>query len=136
MPPPEYFADSWYFIAVANRFDAHHAAARRLEAAVDRSRIVTHDGVLSEVLTYFSGAGAFSRQQAAAMARDALRNFRVLPAGRQLFLAALSRYAERVDKEYSLVDCMSMIVMEERGIRHVLTNDHHFTQAGFIIVNQ
>lgn len=131
----EYFADAWYFIALADRFDAHHAAARRIETRVGRSRIITHDGVLSEVLTYFSGAGMSSRQRAAALARDALRILDVLPAGRELFLAALARYAERVDKEYSLVDCMSMVVMEARGIRHVLTNDHHFTQAGFIVVN-
>lgn len=39
-------------------------------------------------------------------------------------------------RTYSLVDCISMVVMEERGIQHVLTNDHHFTQAGFTVVNQ
>ena len=131
----EYFADSWYFIALADRFDAHHNAARRLASLVGRGQPVTHDGVLSEVLAYFSGGGMSSRQRAATVARDALRAFRVLPAGRELFLAALDRYAARLDKEYSLVDCMSMIVMERRGIRHVLTNDHHFTQAGFLTVN-
>jgi predicted nucleic acid-binding protein len=133
---PEYFADSWYFIAVADRSDSHHAAARRLQALVGRHVLVTHDAVLSEVLTYFSGAGSSMRERAAAVARDALRQFRVVPANRELFLLALDRYADRGDKEYSLVDCMSMIVMEQRGIRHVLTNDHHFTQAGFVVVNQ
>jgi len=132
----QYFADTWYFIALANRFDAHHAAAKRLEALVAHQMLVTHDGVLSEMLTYFSGAGAFTRQRAAAVARDALRDFEVLPADRRLFVAALDRYAARPDKEYSLVDCMSMVVMEQRGIRHVLTNDHHFSQAGFLVVNE
>jgi predicted nucleic acid-binding protein len=132
----KYFADTWYFIALANRFDAHHAAAKRLEALVSQHTLVTHDGVLSEVLTYFAGAGAFSRQRAAAVVREVLRDFHVLPADRLLFIAALDRYAARPDKEYSLVDCMSMVVMEQRGIRHVLTNDHHFSQAGFIVVNQ
>jgi uncharacterized protein len=132
----EYFADTWYFIALADRFDGHHAVAKRLEALVAHHTLVTHDGVLSEMLTYFSGAGAFSRQRAAAVARDALRDFRVVPAERSLFLAAVDRYAARPDKEYSLVDCMSMVIMEQRGIRHVLTNDHHFSQAGFLVVNQ
>ena len=133
---PEYFADSWYFIALANRFDAHHAAARRLESTVSRSRVVTHDAVLSEVLTYFAGAGAFSRQRAVTVARNALRHFDVLPADRGLFTSALDRYAARVDKEYSLVDCMSMTLMRERGITHVLTNDHHFRQEGFTVVSE
>ncbi len=132
---PEYLADTWYFVALANRFDAQHAAALRLEPLVARNRVVTHDGVLSEVLSFFSGSGAFGRQRATGVVRDALRTLRVLPADRRLFLAALDRYAARLDKEYSLVDCMSMVLMERRGTTHVLTNDHHFSQAGFIVVN-
>jgi predicted nucleic acid-binding protein len=53
-----------------------------------------------------------------------------------LFSAALSLYEQRPDKEYSLVDCMSMTLMRERGITHVLTNDHHFRQEGFTVVNE
>ncbi|HEY0159385.1 MAG TPA: nucleic acid-binding protein [Thermoanaerobaculia bacterium] len=97
---------------------------------------MTHDAVLTEVLTYFSGAGAHARTLAATMVRDALHDMLVVTVDRPLFLAGLERYEQRPDKEYSLVDCMSMIVMEQRGIRHVLTNDHHFSQAGFVVVNQ
>jgi uncharacterized protein len=38
----------------------------------------------------------------------------------------------RQDKEWSLVDCTSFIVMQKRGITDALTTDHHFEQAGFI----
>jgi uncharacterized protein len=41
-----------------------------------------------------------------------------------------------LDKAYSLVDCMSMSLMRERGITHILTNDHHFRQEGFTLVNE
>jgi predicted nucleic acid-binding protein len=60
----------------------------------------------------------------------------VLELDRPLFIAALDLYEQRRDKEYSLVDCASMVIMRQRGITHVLTNDHHFTQAGFTILNQ
>ena len=56
--------------------------------------------------------------------------------GSDLFAAALALYSQRLDKEYSLVDCMSMTLMRERGITHVLTNDHHFRQEGFTVVNE
>jgi predicted nucleic acid-binding protein len=36
-----------------------------------------------------------------------------------------------MDKEYSLTDCLSMRIMEQRGIEEVLTADQHFAQAGF-----
>jgi predicted nucleic acid-binding protein len=132
----QYFADAWYFIALVNRFDAHHGAATRLERGL-RVPLLTHDAVLTEVLNFYCEDGAVMRARTTSVVRAALRNSRmeVLAGDRPLFLAALDRYAARPDKGYSLVDCMSMAVMEQRGITHVLTNDHHFRQEGFVVVS-
>jgi predicted nucleic acid-binding protein len=46
----------------------------------------------------------------------------------------LDFYASGTDKSYSLVDCISMHTMRQIGLTEVLTNDHHFTQEGFIIL--
>jgi len=35
-------------------------------------------------------------------------------------------YEKRHDKAWSLTDCISIVVMEEHGLREVLTNDKHF----------
>lgn len=40
--------------------------------------------------------------------------------------------AERPDKEWSLVDCASFVLMREAGLVESLTTDHHFEQAGFV----
>ncbi|HVE73257.1 MAG TPA: PIN domain-containing protein [Thermoanaerobaculia bacterium] len=130
----EYLADTWFFIALTNRFDGHHAVARAM--ANRRYRIVTHDAVLTEVLSSASAAGSHIRQRAVESVRRALREFVVEHVSRELFLLALDLYESRRDKEYSLVDCMSMVVMKQRGITDVLTNDHHFRQEGFTVVNQ
>ena len=100
------------------------------------AHLVTHDAVLTEVLAYFSGYGTGARTEAVGIVRRVMYEFEVIPASRALFAAALDRYAARPDKEYSHVDCMSMVLMEKRGIHHILTNDHHFAQAGFTLVNQ
>jgi uncharacterized protein len=134
--PQTYFADTWYFIALLDPRDAHHHTVRRLEEVIEASSMVTHDAVLTEFLTYFADEGAHQRSLAGLFVRRALARLNVISGDRPLFLRALTRYEQRPDKEYSLVDCMSMVVMEERGIRHVLTNDHHFTQAGFTVVNR
>jgi predicted nucleic acid-binding protein len=131
-----YFADTWYFVALLAPRDPHHAAAHRLQRMLTPAIIVTHDAVLTEMLTYFGERGPYARTLASRLVRHALATMVTVHSDDDLFLRALTRYEQRLDKEYSLVDCMSMVVMEERGITHVLTNDHHFSQAGFTVVNQ
>lgn len=58
----------------------------------------------------------------------------MLPRTRADFAAALDLYEARLDKEYSLTDCRSLLAMRDLGLTEVLTNDHHFTQAGFAIL--
>jgi uncharacterized protein len=41
-------------------------------------------------------------------------------------------FAERLDKDWGIVDCISFVVMERFGITEALTTDKHFEQAGFI----
>lgn len=131
-----YFADSWYFIALINRRDSSHRAAVRLEQSLLHQHLVTHDGVLSEVLNFVCESGATLRDGAARYVRALLddRGVTVVDANRTLFLAGLSLYERRRDKEYSLTDCISMHLMQTHGITHVLTNDHHFRQEGFTVV--
>ena len=37
-----------------------------------------------------------------------------------------------IDKEWSLVDASSFVVMTSYGMTEAITTDHHFTQAGFV----
>jgi Predicted nucleic acid-binding protein, contains PIN domain len=131
-----YFADAWYFIARIDRSDQHHAKALHLARRLVGSHLLTHEYVLGELLTYFSGEGALARTRAVETVRATRRSYEVVESSPLLFDYALDRYSRRRDKEYSFVDCMSMEVMERRGIQHVLTNDHHFRQEGFTVVNE
>lgn len=130
-----YFADSWFFIALLDRFDAHHFRARTLRERLRGSVLVTHDAVLTEVLAFFSREGAGSRLRAVALIRGLTAGKAEVVAASGLFAAGVDLYGRRPDKEYSLVDCISMELMRRRGITHVLTNDHHFRQEGFTVVS-
>jgi len=130
---PEVFADTAYFIATINPRDTLHDVAKRVGRTLARHQFLTTDAVLAELLGYYAGYTPFLRA-AALRTVDRVRatpTFEVLDFGRPEFDRALERYRRRPDKTYSLVDCHSMVVMDERGIRDILTSDEHFLQAGF-----
>jgi predicted nucleic acid-binding protein len=58
----------------------------------------------------------------------------VIPQDHESFVAGLNLYEKRLDKGYSLTDCISMNTMNQLEIIEVLTHDQHFTQEGFIIL--
>ena len=133
MPPPVLFADAFYWIAVLSPRDPFHARVMAWGRNRGTTRLVTTDEVLSEVLSWFSGAGPYWRSKAATFVHN-LRSdadVDVLPQTRADFDAALALYEARPDKGYSLTDCRSMLAMKGLGLTEVLSNDHHFTQEGF-----
>lgn len=128
------FADTFCWVALTNRRDPSHQKVKRLRQSLGTVRLVTTDEVLTEFLTYFSDFGPMMRA-AAVQAVERLLNsphIEVLPQSRSSFMRGLALYAARPDKEYSLTDCISMATMREYGIQEVLTNDHHFSQEGFV----
>jgi predicted nucleic acid-binding protein len=134
---PLVLVDTWFFVAHFNRRDPDHDSAARMWRTIDRARMVTHDAVLVEFLTFFAEFGPTIREKVTRAVRNlSLLRVEVVPQDRSLFLKALALYEERPDKGYSFADCISMVVMRERGITHVLTNDHHFRQEGFTVVHQ
>src|SRR5271165_1239085 len=58
----------------------------------------------------------------------------IVPSTSDLFRRGEDLFSARPDKEWSLTDCISFVVMNERDINDALTNDHHFEQAGFRIL--
>ena len=127
------FADTMYWIAIVRPGDQWKKSARRARSSLGNVRLLTTDGVLTEFLNAFSNHGEHLRRQAAKMARAILDdpNVKVLAQSRDSFLRGVELYEQRLDKEYSLTDCISMIAMKSESVTKILTNDHHFKQEGF-----
>jgi uncharacterized protein len=58
----------------------------------------------------------------------------VMPATGELFDAGRSLFARRMDKDWSLTDCISFALMHQQGLAEAFTADHHFEQAGFKVL--
>ncbi len=127
------FADTFYWIALTYSDDASHAAAVAFDTSPGRPPIITTEEILTELLTFFGGQGMFLRAKALAVTKRILRarNVRVLAQTHETFSGGLDLYAMRLDKGYSMTDCISMDTMRREGLTDVLTNDRHFEQEGF-----
>jgi uncharacterized protein len=58
----------------------------------------------------------------------------IVSASKALFRQGLSLFADRPDKAWSLVDCISFVVMKQRRLSEALSTDNHFAQAGFKVL--
>ena len=130
------FVDTAYLVALARRHDQWHDAATTARDTLGEVSLVTTDEILTEFLTAMSNAGPGLREDASGTVRDILESgaIRVIAQTHQSFLDGVHRYERRLDKDYSLQDCISMNVMEAEGITEILTSDHNFEQEGFTIL--
>lgn len=133
--PPTVFADTFYWLALARSRDPWHETVKHWAQAHPGTRIVTTDEVLAEYLNALSKAGGQVRLYAATTVHRMRTNpqVNVLGQTRGDFDAALALYESRLDKDYSLTDCRSMLAMRLLGLSEVLSNDHHFAQEGFAV---
>ena len=129
------YVDSGFFIALIDRNDDAHSQAYQLhESKFADSTIgfVTSRDVLNEVLAHFSRSIPESKQGASSLARALLAdpNFRVVVFD-DAYLRALDLYENRLDKRYSMVDCIGMTLMRAEDISEVMATDRDFQQEGF-----
>ena len=127
------FADTAFYIALVNPHDAFHPKALDLARRCEQ-RLLTTEYVLVEVGNFLSRSGDRSLFVRLIKALRGDPNLAILPSERILFERGLNLYASRMDKDWSLTDCISFVVMKERTITEALTGDHHFEQAGFKIL--
>ena len=124
-----YFGDTSFFVATIDFTDPWRAKLQSfMELTVP---LVTSEFVLVEVLNFLSSRRL---REAAMHAVESLAKdpgVVVIDASHDLYLAALDLYKRRPDKDWSLTDCSSIVLMEQIGINQILTFDRHFVQAGF-----
>ena len=125
----EVFIDTSYCIALLSPDDDAHVKAVALTMNPP-GRFVTTAWVLTELGNHL--AAPHNRR----LFLDFVADLRGLPravivqAEPRLFESGLSFYAARPDKGWSLTDCISFVVMQERGITTALTGEPSLRAGG------
>lgn len=132
----EVFADTSGWASAFVRTETYHVAAAAFlrQWQADGTQVVTTNYVLNEVSALLTSPLRVPRPQQIAIL-NAIRSapwVTIVHIDPALDEASYALFQDRPDKLWSLVDCASLVVMQQRGIVTALTNDHHFEQAGLV----
>ncbi|MBM4046280.1 MAG: type II toxin-antitoxin system VapC family toxin [Planctomycetes bacterium] len=133
MLPREVFLDTAYAIALSTPADEHHELAIELAEEIEagHTRLITTRATMIEI---GNALAQFRYRRSAVQLLRALEqdpNVEIIPLTELSYERAFRLFRERPDKEWGLTDCVSFVVMAERGLTAALTTDEHFQQAGF-----
>jgi predicted nucleic acid-binding protein len=125
------FADTFYFLALLDSREKRHQQALAY-SQTRQLNFVTTEWILAEFADAYSHPN--DRADFVSLYRSLLRHprFKIVTSDTMLFQRGVDYFEQRPDKEWSLTDCLSFIVMRDEGVTDALTGDRHFEQAGFI----
>jgi predicted nucleic acid-binding protein len=120
-----------------NRDLRYPAVAAFIQQALGRQRrLITINYVITELVALLSSRNHLPRKRIVATINAIKTDVRaeIIHIDQEFDSRAWSLLEARLDKEWSLVDASSFEVMRHFGITQALTTDHHFEQAGFVLV--
>ncbi|MDQ3132706.1 MAG: PIN domain-containing protein [Acidobacteriota bacterium] len=133
-PRENVFADTAAFVALLIRRDKFYQSANAIMAELSEkdTKLFTTEMALVELANALSSVELRGKAIILIDELQTLPNVEIVWSSVELFEKAWTLYRERPDKEWSLTDCASFVVMRERGINTAFTSDKHFEQAGFV----
>lgn len=126
-------ADTSALLAVFDQRDQHHVDAVEFRRRNPQARFVVTELVLGELATRLRARS--DAEGAAAIVTDLLESqHQVIFVDPQLFREALATMRKLVDKQLSLTDCASFVVMQRLELRQAFTFDRDFRDCGYEMV--
>jgi predicted nucleic acid-binding protein len=124
------FADTSFYIALVRPDDENHLRSIEFDKNFN-GQYLTSEFVLIELGNWL--ADPRNRPVFLDMVRILRMNPRtiIVQATSDWVAKGLTLYAQRLDKHWSLIDCISFEIMREHDLDDALSADHHFAQAGF-----
>lgn len=128
-----FFIDAGYLIALNFPKDQNHrsAVAHWQQLPPLRPQLVTTSFILDETVTFLNSRDHHAEAVQIGNQLQTSRTIDMIFVDEALFDAGWAYFQTHKDKRYSLTDCISFIVMQQRQIYSALSFDHHFAQAGF-----
>jgi hypothetical protein len=129
-----FFLDASYLIALELTDDQHHSRASQHWQSLQQKpfQLTTTSYIFDEIITFLNSRHLHAKAVNIGRILLSSSTINFIQVDDALFSKAWQFFQQYDDKSYSLTDCISFIVMQEKQISMCLTFDQHFAQAGFI----
>lgn len=131
------FLDTSFILALEDADDQKHETATRFWMGFKQKpgKIITTTYVFDETVTFLRRR--ITHDKAAHVGKLLLSSpsVELIHISEVQFDKSWKLFLKYHDKGFSFTDCVSFIVMEERGTKEAMTFDEHFRQKGYCIAN-
>lgn len=128
------FVDTSGWVALLVKSDFHHEQASTIysDLIARRIELITHEAILMELGNALAGRNTRTAVVGLLSLLNGTKLIERVALDDALIRGAWQLYSSRPDKDWGIVDCISFLLMQSRGLSEALTADKHFEQAGFV----
>ena len=125
--------DTSYLLALISKNDQYHTITKAhwQQLLIEDCLFIITSYIFDETVTYLNSR--YQHQSAIEIGEILLnhKNITFIHVDKKLFNQGWNDFKKYSDKQFSLTDCISFIVMRQHRVITALTFDKHFVQAGF-----
>ena len=114
------FVDTSFIIALFNKDDEFHADAVAILQKINGCAFILTQAIILEIGNAFSSNKRKSAGVKIIKWIESSEEFQIIPYDKDLHKKAFHLYESRIDKDWSLTDCVSFVVMKDFRIEHAL----------------
>ena len=131
------FIDTGFWIALFDKRDRNHLSAKNnLESLIKNYSLYFSDFILFETITYLN-CSIRRHDLAIRFLKKAQKPIlKMLVVDEIIKTTALNMFEKYSDKDLSMTDCTSFVLMNQKGINKYAGFDDHFLQMGFICTTE
>ena len=131
------FVDTGFWIALIDKRDTYHLSAKStLESLLKYYSVYLSDFVLFETITYLNCSIRRHDLAVRFLKKAKQPTLAMLVVDEIIKDEALNLFEKYSDKDLSVTDCTSFVLMNHQNIQKYAGFDDHFLQMGFVCVTE
>ena len=127
------FIDTSFYLSATVESDSNNPKAKKIEEKIKNDEVCTSEDVLKEILTLISQRQG--KEASIAFYNKLVIEAIIIPITSDIFVKALEIFlSPKLNKDISLIDCVTAAICKDKGIKKIVAFDSHFKKLGLEVI--